>query len=106
MTRHTPGSWNAVKYPDVKGHSIYALKGSGNGHQTLASVKHPNPEVQAANAKLIAASPELAEFLNHFMSVFDSLNPYMTMKKEITPDQINALIKKAIVLKGKIEGYL
>jgi len=51
---HTPGPWLCHKYPDTKGHTISHYKlGS------IASVKHPDPETQAANARLVAAAPDL-----------------------------------------------
>lgn len=57
--KHTPGPWFAVKYPDTKGHTVWA-----NGVSSLASVKHNQPHTQEANARLIAAAPEMLEFMH------------------------------------------
>lgn len=54
MSAHTPGPWTARKHTDTKGWTVSA----GN---SIASVK-PRPEAEA-NARLIAAAPELLEAL-------------------------------------------
>jgi hypothetical protein len=60
---HTPGPWLCHKYPDTKGHTIshYAVG-------SLASVKHPSPDTQEANARLIAAAPDLLAALQEYVS--------------------------------------
>lgn len=69
MSKHTPGPWVAVKYPDTKAHTVWA-----NGVSSLASVKHNQPHTQEANAHLIAAAPEMLEALK---ALIDAFEPYV-----------------------------
>lgn len=52
MSGRTPGTWRATKHTDTKGWTVSA------GGNSIASVKGPAAE---ANARLMAAAPELLE---------------------------------------------
>lgn len=58
----TPGPWLIDQYAGfanpLSGHMIYAA--SGNGH-LVCTLKHEYSDNQTANARLIAAAPELLE---------------------------------------------
>lgn len=60
-SKHTQGHWKSMKVDSGNGHVIYAP--TKDGHFTLAVVRHPDPQIQAANAKLMAAAPRLLECL-------------------------------------------
>lgn len=53
MTKHTPGPWNALKYPDVKSWTVAAGKSVASKIET------------EANARLIAAAPLLLDTLEY-----------------------------------------
>ena len=56
-TQHTPGPWRATKHTDTKGWTVSA----GN---SIASVKPRLNEAEVeANARLIAAAPEMSALL-------------------------------------------
>ena len=59
----TPGPWEARKFGDTKSVSIYAV----SGNLSLASVREP------ANARLIAAAPDLADLCRRTQLLFDEL---------------------------------
>ena len=60
-TKHTAGEWHVINWSDTaqirneKGEEIATVRGNGNGAIPT--------EITTANAKLIAASPELLEAL-------------------------------------------
>lgn len=62
--KHTPGPWvvdQVAAFADPEdGHMIYAK--SGNGH-IVCEIRHAYADNQTANARLIAAAPELLEML-------------------------------------------
>jgi len=76
------------------------------GPWVVASVNLCMGSESIANANLIAAAPDLKEFLDNFIAQFDCLNPYLNMKQNVSAEQINNLVKQAAVLRGKIGGYL
>jgi hypothetical protein len=55
MSEHTPGPWRVEKFNDTKSWSIYA----NGGTHSLASIR------DAANARLIAAAPDMLEALTN-----------------------------------------
>lgn len=69
MSKHTPGPWSVTESSDWTGMSGVSLgiddaagqEGERDYH--LATVVHGDPEELAANARLIAAAPELLEAL-------------------------------------------
>ncbi len=62
MIKHTPGPWKHNRGPVSE--SIYAP--DGNGH-LVAILYHGDADNQAANARLIAAAPDLLEALEELL---------------------------------------
>jgi len=65
--KHTKGNWKITKVKNHEHHLLYCKIASNNGHLGFAgvygdNVKIPDEECEA-NAKLIAAAPELLEAL-------------------------------------------
>ncbi len=85
MTGHTPGPWKYKVIPSSvhdgeKIHAILMTKGNLNGETVLAKVSDyswedlPNAtEIAEANARLIAAAPELLEALQIMEAAEDEL---------------------------------
>lgn len=101
-TKHTPGPWQ-VKYDEQTGRpsGIYAPDDAGIpgavGHIVrLRGLGLPSSEKAQANARLIAAAPDLLEALIVAKATIDELNAMCratTYPKVF--DQINAAIAKA-----------
>ena len=65
MTEHTPGPWIVDGDASVRvagGHVVYAVAGNGC---LIATLDSANSSRQTANARLIAAAPDLLEALEH-----------------------------------------
>ncbi len=69
MSKHTPGPWLAQgRYIGVKGHMSYIGEcGDQNGNWT-------NEPMAVANARLIAAAPDLLEACKALLAITDSFN--------------------------------
>lgn len=77
MNKFTPGPWHTpgeVFFPMQHGHraETYQAIGIGNGasHIALVSVLQSQAEEAQANARLIAACPDLVEALENLLAVF------------------------------------
>lgn len=81
MSEHTPGPWRVEKFNDTKSWSIYA----NGGTHSLASIR------DAANARLIAAAPELLQALRDAREslIARGADPVISVLREI-----NAAIAK------------
>ena len=64
MDRHTPGPWEAKRETDYVAAQVWA-----DGRQ-LAEVYGESREARAANARLIAAAPELLNVLQRTITEF------------------------------------
>jgi len=62
MEKHTQGNWSASKYSQDWG--VYSETGDG---RDIALVREYQPEAAEANAKLIAAAPDLLKALGDIM---------------------------------------
>ena len=57
MSAHTPGPWEAIKPDSVGGYRVYT---AGKGYTLIATLGYVRDSAQeAANARLIAAAPDL-----------------------------------------------
>jgi len=67
-TKHTPGPWMVGHFNDVR---------TGDGYRSLANVSSSFELPAEANARLIAAAPELLEALEAFKAIdaFDGWHP-------------------------------
>ena len=92
--KHTQGEW--WKYQSDSNISILASQGKNDTH--IAQIDN-NTKEDIANAKLIAAAPELLKCANDFMLAYDSLGKELQAKlyKEygIEPFGLNTAIKQA-----------
>jgi hypothetical protein len=64
-TKHTPGPWGITETPpdreaDYNGDHLITCR---NGQHVLAKLEHYSPAERRANARLIAAAPDLLEAL-------------------------------------------
>ncbi|EKL0657274.1 hypothetical protein ACF0C8_10115 [Pseudomonas aeruginosa] len=89
MSKHTPGPWF------INGHERYtkyveARIGGGWVQEVAACGPTENPEQQEANARLIAAAPELLEALQSCIQQITAL-----CSADDVPDQARAAIAKA-----------
>lgn len=78
--QHTPGPWNVTKHEDCDAAIITA------GHESLAFVyiddnDKPATEINKADARLIAAAPELLEALEQLMPLF---REYCRQEKDLS----------------------
>lgn len=82
MSKHTPGPWKLLKNEDSEEYTVTTKDGEPNYHRGLASVSfgfsEPVETEQHANAKLIAAAPEMFAILDELEDSFG---------KEIYPEQ-------------------
>ena len=69
-TKHTPGPWTYSKEQTTNGHAHMVRQSSGESVANVRSHNRPTEEAQA-NARLIAAAPELLEALKAVLH-FDS----------------------------------
>lgn len=67
---HTPGPW-IVESGDSTSKFIYDNKGEDGYLGALATVEHGDPEELEANARLIAAAPELLAALETLLASVD-----------------------------------
>ena len=65
-TQHTPGPWEKFFY---KGHETWMVRG-GKG-LTLAELANHETEDSEANARLIAAAPDLLEACQSLVAAYD-----------------------------------
>ena len=70
MSKHTPGPWEAERSCDMTGAPLRAWWISAKGDIDIAETSGEKwPEEEAANARLIAAAPELYEALKEALPV-------------------------------------
>jgi hypothetical protein len=88
MSEHTPGSWRVEK-----AHDLWAEIRSGYGLSNFMIADCVNP----ANARLIAAAPDLLEALEFMLSVFNETYPDVADDEEDREAwaKARAAIKKA-----------
>lgn len=71
-TKHTPGKWHI----DTADSTLIC---GADGYQTCSTGYSHRPDDEAeANARLIAAAPELLECLQETLSLVERLAPYVT----------------------------
>ena len=88
MSEHTPGPWivrlKNRKYPTHIYHECWEIKGPKKNHDAIATIKYegfgnsPSKAVREANAKLIAAAPELLEAAEEMMAQMGGGNDFTT----------------------------
>lgn len=93
--KHTQGKWEAYKIPDTK-RTIIQIKGDYyKGIVPIAEVgEYNSKELQEANARLIAAAPELLEALNSIVDFWDGNGTPEDRKNSII--KASKAIRKAI----------
>lgn len=99
MNKHAPGPWYAQAYKgdmrDATGKPVCIVH--VNGHTT--------PEIGAANARLIAAAPELLEALREVVRIWDENNgpdPFPELEAAGAPR--NRMIDDIRALFARIDG--
>lgn len=92
QAKHTPGPWKAVinsadywevvhQWPDQ------SVEEANSYSPTVVHVCTKNGEEQEANARLIAAAPELLEFAQEWLSLQGGDNNHMTTKAKSAIDK-------------------
>ena len=75
--KHTPGPWTYDKYECAYGRDIYAgdvWVGDAKGPHDGVSIRFPTSEECEANARLIAAAPDLLEALAAILSRYKAVS--------------------------------
>jgi len=70
---HTPGPWEVSGFPKSEGFSILTGKGRCVAERYPAAVSEKEGEEMEANARLIAAAPELLEACKKALMVITSI---------------------------------
>lgn len=72
MSKHTEGPWKLLKFDDNENYVVTNQSGREGFHREIATVafgySEPAETEQHANAKLIAAAPELLEALGEALA--------------------------------------
>lgn len=107
MTQHTPGPWQAVK--DQFGGTVGATRiDAANGHAVAyARERGPNGHDGEANARLIAAAPELLEALKELARLVHQNNALQHAGIEVSADawgQMYQVTNEARAAIAKAEG--
>jgi len=90
MKKHTQGNWSASKYSQDWG--VYSETGDG---RDIALVREYQPEEAEANAKLIAAAPELLEALEETTNTLKFLSEHLTEAGKMELQKALLIIQKA-----------
>ena len=97
MSAHTPGPWKVVNHPKVA--HVDSQRSVGAGGNGMASVAWLTGGAlhQEANARLIAAAPELLEALERLASAWRRMGPRTATidGKPTAVEQADAAIAKA-----------
>ncbi len=78
MSQHTPGPWTseyregraAAQYGHHVHSNVYSRPGVSDGRDAIAEVRGESDEVARANARLIAAAPEMLKFVELVATFF------------------------------------
>ena len=89
MSKHTPGPWFVTE----GGQYIEASRYEHGGRQIVGKPQGDNPEQWNANARLIAAAPELLEALQSVVAWMDA--PDESAFSDTQLDCVRAAIAKA-----------
>lgn len=97
QSNHSPAPWTFAEEGTAQhGQSTYIIR-CADGHE-IAFTQHPDfdglPDKAEANARLIAAAPELLEALNYWISFIDGQEG-KSDESDIMVDKARAAIKKA-----------
>lgn len=96
-TAHTPGPWHSVQNygmgEPIKLTNPTSIAMCGSGGAYVTSLGCP-PEEMAANARLIAAAPDLLAALEAILPMFDNDSPLLTVY-DAEIKQARAAIDKA-----------
>jgi hypothetical protein len=108
MTKHTPGPWHVVEKAEHKGKGIlHIVEEGGNSYWEIATLMTHDAELEA-NARLIAAAPELLEALEEIVTELHgaiynrALSTWAT--KEVAYKHADGLVEKYRALIAKAKG--
>lgn len=91
MTKHTPGPWHVVEGKLTKS----ALEVHANSRAICELWRRGNAKTELANARLIAAAPEMLEALCNFVAWFNKTYPEPSTHPEHEWNIANRVIAKA-----------
>jgi hypothetical protein len=106
MSAHTPGPWHASS--SGEGQPLnrigYAMRGVGGGYDSrciaLLSVSERDDEVVSANARLMAAAPELLANLKKLLAVCVAMDAEQDNERPDEADYQAAIVSAARVIKA------
>lgn len=96
--KHTKGPWSVINYRNTSDYTIRQdFKTYGINAKPIITSEGLEPENNLANAKLIAAAPEMLEALEDVKDVLDQCFTLIKTSGEAhrALEQINKVIKKA-----------
>ena len=107
MSKHTPGPWSVPHFAtDCACNCAYVVSGNQHGMGAIATVHHSDEadgehnepmDVAIANARLIAAAPDMLEALRKMRELLRLLQPALNvMAREVMDDIIKDQIDPAI----------
>ena len=98
-TKHTPGPWVAQPTVDSTCHNIFGTSKNQEYHiGTLQGGSRADVQIAKANARLIAAAPELLEALQYCLeaaNAYEAKALYSGNLHEIVQEKARAAIAKA-----------
>ena len=107
MSKHTPGPWTCQKSPaphdGQHDFAIHAAKAKVLA-EAFGRDCHGNIINAEANAKLIAAAPELLEALEHLVDQSDKQNWAIRLGGSLHPFDVKGAVQKARAAIAKAEG--
>ncbi len=96
MSKHTPGPWLTTESTEHWGRVNVTVQAAFTANE-IATAWQGTTDVNRANARLIAAAPDLLEALNQVMSWIDNWSPEFAYEEEwpADRDKARAAIAKA-----------
>lgn len=99
MNKHTPGPWKLLKFGDFEHYTVTNQEGTHGFHLGIAQVSfgysEPAETEQHANAKLIAAAPELLDALRDLKALVRDGYQHNDIAMTRSLTQAQAAIEKA-----------
>mgnify|MGYP001603505041 CR=1 FL=1 len=90
VTTHTPGPWHIVRMTNVPSPEAFVVRGEDQNSSAIVSV------IGEANARLIAAAPELLEAVKAVQRLIDTNSGQLSASQALRADEIlRAAIAKA-----------
>lgn len=94
-TPHTPGPWVHNPAPEPQNADRHICIDIPSGFaRVIARVKHTAVDNALANARLVAAAPEMARALQDFLDAAQEIGPYVALPFVKAMDNARALLRR------------